>query len=104
MAAGKPLRSAEMTRMCFIVLLMRTAASVSSQFNGYNCDANYHSRFPGENRPRDNPNTLCHSARRCGTKLQHVVYNTLIRTFSTCQQCKPLMNHLLLVYKWLMNV
>lgn len=48
MAAGKPLSSAEMTRVCLIFLLMRNAASVSSQFNGYNCDANYHSRYPGE--------------------------------------------------------
>uniref|UniRef100_A0A8C4EP49 Zona pellucida-like domain containing 1b n=1 Tax=Dicentrarchus labrax TaxID=13489 RepID=A0A8C4EP49_DICLA len=37
-----------MTRMCFIFLLMSNAISVSTQFNGYNCDANYHSRFPGE--------------------------------------------------------
>ncbi|KAK2912373.1 hypothetical protein Q8A73_006486 [Channa argus] len=27
---------------------MSEAVSVSTQFNGYNCDANYHSRFPGE--------------------------------------------------------
>uniref|UniRef100_A0A3Q1BKC1 ZP domain-containing protein n=1 Tax=Amphiprion ocellaris TaxID=80972 RepID=A0A3Q1BKC1_AMPOC len=39
---------AEMTRMCFIFLLMSNAASVYTQFNGYNCDTNYHSRFPGE--------------------------------------------------------
>eukprot|EP00066_Takifugu_rubripes_P017550 XP_011606816.1 PREDICTED: zona pellucida-like domain-containing protein 1 [Takifugu rubripes] len=37
-----------MTRLCFVLLLMKSLASVSSQFNGYNCDANYHSRFPGE--------------------------------------------------------
>ncbi|TNN59862.1 Zona pellucida-like domain-containing protein 1 [Liparis tanakae] len=34
--------------MCFFFLLMSNAASVSTQFNGYNCDASYHSRFPGE--------------------------------------------------------
>ncbi|KAF3692660.1 Zona pellucida-like domain-containing protein 1 [Channa argus] len=34
--------------MCLIFLLMSEAVSVSTQFNGYNCDANYHSRFPGE--------------------------------------------------------
>ncbi|XP_055370104.1 LOW QUALITY PROTEIN: zona pellucida-like domain-containing protein 1 [Betta splendens] len=44
----KPFSGAEMTRMCFIFLLMSKAASVSTQFNGYNCDAAYHSRFPGE--------------------------------------------------------
>ncbi|XP_065327983.1 zona pellucida-like domain-containing protein 1 [Pelmatolapia mariae] len=37
-----------MTRMGFIFLLLSNATSVSTQFNGYNCDANYHSRFPGE--------------------------------------------------------
>nr|XP_020478059.1 zona pellucida-like domain-containing protein 1 [Monopterus albus] len=37
-----------MTQMCFIILLMSKAASISAQFNGYNCDATYHSRFPGE--------------------------------------------------------
>uniref|UniRef100_A0A667X2J5 Zona pellucida like domain containing 1 n=1 Tax=Myripristis murdjan TaxID=586833 RepID=A0A667X2J5_9TELE len=37
-----------MKRMHFISLLMSMTASVSAQFNGYNCDANYHSRFPGE--------------------------------------------------------
>ncbi|TDH14778.1 hypothetical protein EPR50_G00024490 [Perca flavescens] len=37
-----------MTRMCFVFLLMSNAASVPTQFNGYNCDASYHSRFPGE--------------------------------------------------------
>lgn len=51
MTVGKPLSGAEMTRVCLIVLLMSNAASVSTQFNGYNCDANYHSRFPGENDP-----------------------------------------------------
>ncbi|XP_005937976.3 zona pellucida-like domain-containing protein 1 [Maylandia zebra] len=48
MTADKPLLGAEMTRMGFIFLLLSNAASVSTQFNGYNCDANYHSRFPGE--------------------------------------------------------
>ncbi|KAM6987300.1 zona pellucida-like domain-containing protein 1 [Tautogolabrus adspersus] len=48
MTVGKPLSSAEMTPMLFVVLLMSNAWSVSAQFNGYNCDANFHSRFPGE--------------------------------------------------------
>ncbi|XP_037632108.1 zona pellucida-like domain-containing protein 1 [Sebastes umbrosus] len=48
MTVGKPLSGAEMTRMCLVFLLMSNAASVSTQFNGYNCDASYHSRFPGE--------------------------------------------------------
>lgn len=52
MTADKPLLGAEMTRMAFIFLLLSNAASVSTQFNGYNCDANYHSRFPGENPPQ----------------------------------------------------
>ncbi|XP_076002614.1 zona pellucida-like domain-containing protein 1 isoform X2 [Genypterus blacodes] len=37
-----------MTPMCFVFLLMSQSASVFAQFNGYNCDANHHSRFPGE--------------------------------------------------------
>ncbi|KAJ0021996.1 hypothetical protein NQD34_009486, partial [Periophthalmus magnuspinnatus] len=41
-------RGAEMTPVCFILVLMSNAASVSAQFSGYNCDANFHSRFPGE--------------------------------------------------------
>lgn len=49
MTVGKPLSGAEMTQACFIFLLMSNAASVSTQFNGFNCDANFHSRFPGEN-------------------------------------------------------
>lgn len=44
MASEKP----EMMRLCFMFLLMKNLASVLSQFNGYNCDTNYHSRFPGE--------------------------------------------------------
>ncbi|XP_069003440.1 zona pellucida-like domain-containing protein 1 [Embiotoca jacksoni] len=48
MTAGKPPSGAEMTRACFVLLLMSDAASVFAQFNGYNCDANHHSRFPGE--------------------------------------------------------
>ncbi|KAM7412941.1 hypothetical protein PAMA_020366 [Pampus argenteus] len=48
MTVGKLLSGAEMTRMCVIFLLMSNTASVSTQFNGYNCDANYHSRFPAE--------------------------------------------------------
>ncbi|KAL6116001.1 zpld1 [Pungitius sinensis] len=37
-----------MTQLCFFFLLMNNVALVSTQFNGYNCDASYHSRFPGE--------------------------------------------------------
>ncbi|XP_060901693.1 zona pellucida-like domain-containing protein 1 [Labrus mixtus] len=48
MTVGKPVSSAEMTPMLFVVLLMSNAWSVSAQFNGYNCDSNFHSRFPGE--------------------------------------------------------
>ncbi|XP_020510843.2 zona pellucida-like domain-containing protein 1 [Labrus bergylta] len=48
MTVGKPVSSAEMTPMLFVVLLMSNALPVSAQFNGYNCDANFHSRFPGE--------------------------------------------------------
>ncbi|CAL9684100.1 unnamed protein product [Knipowitschia caucasica] len=40
-------RGAEMTPLCFILVLVSNAASVS-QFSGYNCDTNFHSRFPGE--------------------------------------------------------
>ncbi|XP_054650830.1 zona pellucida-like domain-containing protein 1 [Dunckerocampus dactyliophorus] len=50
MTAAKRLPGAKMMPSCFIItiLLMSSAASVSAQFNGYNCDANHHSRFPGE--------------------------------------------------------
>ncbi|KAM9733700.1 zona pellucida-like domain-containing protein 1 isoform 1-T1 [Menidia menidia] len=48
MTLGKPPSGAEMARMCLIFLLMTHTASVSAQFNGYNCDANFHSRFPAE--------------------------------------------------------
>ncbi|XP_071390893.1 zona pellucida-like domain-containing protein 1 [Centroberyx affinis] len=48
MTVGKPLSGAEMKRMYLIFLLMSETTSVFAQFNGYNCDANYHSRFPGE--------------------------------------------------------
>ncbi|XP_070983308.1 zona pellucida-like domain-containing protein 1 [Oncorhynchus clarkii lewisi] len=37
-----------MERICLILLLMGRTTSVLAQFNGYNCDANYHSRFPAE--------------------------------------------------------
>ncbi|XP_041734878.1 zona pellucida-like domain-containing protein 1 [Coregonus clupeaformis] len=37
-----------MERICLILLLMSRTTSVLAQFNGYNCDANYHSRFPAE--------------------------------------------------------
>ncbi|CAB1349029.1 unnamed protein product [Coregonus sp. 'balchen'] len=39
---------AKMERICLILLLMSRTTSVLAQFNGYNCDANYHSRFPAE--------------------------------------------------------
>ncbi|XP_029629159.1 zona pellucida-like domain-containing protein 1 isoform X1 [Salmo trutta] len=38
----------KMERICLILLLMSRTTSVLAQFNGYNCDANYHSRFPAE--------------------------------------------------------
>ncbi|XP_034024780.1 zona pellucida-like domain-containing protein 1 [Thalassophryne amazonica] len=48
MIAGKHLSGAEMTRMCLIFVVLSNGATVQAQFNGYNCDANYHSRFPGD--------------------------------------------------------
>lgn len=39
---------AEMEHMLLIVLLVSKALSAGAQFNGYNCDGNFHSRFPGE--------------------------------------------------------
>lgn len=39
---------AEMENIVLIILLFSKASSVAAQFNGYNCDANFHSRFPGE--------------------------------------------------------
>lgn len=39
---------AEMERICLGLLLMSKALSVIAQFNGFNCDANFHSRFPGK--------------------------------------------------------
>ena len=39
---------AEMEQICLIILLISKVLSVGSQFNGYNCDPNFHSRFPGE--------------------------------------------------------
>lgn len=37
-----------MEHILLILLLFIKALSVGAQFNGYNCDANFHSRFPGE--------------------------------------------------------
>ncbi|XP_046892074.1 zona pellucida-like domain-containing protein 1 [Hypomesus transpacificus] len=37
-----------MERVYVILLVIFRMSSVSTQFNGYNCDANYHSRFPAE--------------------------------------------------------
>ncbi|XP_019729783.1 zona pellucida-like domain-containing protein 1 [Hippocampus comes] len=49
MTAAKRFAGAQMTPSCFLVLLLMSGvASVSAQFNGYNCDASHHSRFPGE--------------------------------------------------------
>ncbi len=39
---------AEMEHILLILSLFSKALSVGAQFNGYNCDANFHSRFPGE--------------------------------------------------------
>lgn len=37
-----------MEHMLLIFLLFSKVLSVGAQFNGYNCDANFHSRFPGK--------------------------------------------------------
>lgn len=37
-----------MEHIYLILLLLSTVLSAGAQFNGYNCDANFHSRFPGE--------------------------------------------------------
>ncbi|XP_066556364.1 zona pellucida-like domain-containing protein 1a [Amia ocellicauda] len=37
-----------MEQICLLLLLISNALSVGAQFNGFNCDANYHSRFPAE--------------------------------------------------------
>lgn len=37
-----------MENIVLILLLFSKASSLAAQFNGYNCDANFHSRFPGE--------------------------------------------------------
>nr|XP_006627845.1 PREDICTED: zona pellucida-like domain-containing protein 1 [Lepisosteus oculatus] len=37
-----------MEQICLVILLIGKALSVGAQFNGYNCDANHHSRFPAE--------------------------------------------------------
>lgn len=37
-----------MEHILLILLIFSKALSVGAQFNGYNCDANFHSRFPGE--------------------------------------------------------
>ncbi|XP_063063240.1 zona pellucida-like domain-containing protein 1 [Engraulis encrasicolus] len=34
--------------LCVVMFLISGPSSASAQFNGYNCDANFHSRFPGE--------------------------------------------------------
>lgn len=38
----------EMEHMFWIFLIFCQIFSVGAQFNGYNCDSNFHSRFPGE--------------------------------------------------------
>ncbi|KAL2085113.1 hypothetical protein ACEWY4_018433 [Coilia grayii] len=40
--------SAEMEWLCVVMFLISGPPSAGAQFNGYNCDANFHSRFPGE--------------------------------------------------------
>ncbi len=37
-----------MEHIFLILLLFSKVLSAGAQFNGYNCDANFHSRFPGE--------------------------------------------------------
>ncbi|MBN3288497.1 ZPLD1 protein, partial [Polyodon spathula] len=37
-----------MEPVCLLLLLISKVISAGAQFNGYNCDANYHSRFPAE--------------------------------------------------------
>ncbi|XP_078264769.1 zona pellucida-like domain-containing protein 1 [Rhinoraja longicauda] len=37
-----------MEQLCILLLMAIRISSVDTQFNGYNCDANLHSRFPGE--------------------------------------------------------
>lgn len=37
-----------MENILLVLLLLSEASSVAAQFNGYHCDANFHSRFPGE--------------------------------------------------------
>lgn len=37
-----------MERIWLLLLLSVKLLSVTAQFNGYNCDANLHSRFPGK--------------------------------------------------------
>ncbi|KAI9516418.1 Zona pellucida-like domain-containing protein 1 [Dissostichus eleginoides] len=41
-------QGAEMEHIFLILLLFSKALSAGAQFNGYNCDANFHSRFPAE--------------------------------------------------------
>uniref|UniRef100_A0A3B1IJS2 Zona pellucida-like domain-containing protein 1 n=1 Tax=Astyanax mexicanus TaxID=7994 RepID=A0A3B1IJS2_ASTMX len=45
-AARQP--GADMERICLILLLLYKLLIVKAQFNGFNCDANFHSRFPAE--------------------------------------------------------
>lgn len=37
-----------MEQVWLLLLLTIKVLSVTAQFNGYNCDANLHSRFPGK--------------------------------------------------------
>lgn len=37
-----------MELICLLLLVISKVISAGAQFNGYNCDANYHSRFPAE--------------------------------------------------------
>lgn len=42
------LLGAEMEQIVSILLLLSKVLSAGAQFNGYNCDGNFHSRFPGK--------------------------------------------------------
>lgn len=57
MTLGERLSGVQMAPMGFIFLLVGNTVAVSTQFNGYNCDANHHSRFPGEKTKRHDTGT-----------------------------------------------
>lgn len=43
----------EMEHIFWIFFIFCQIFSVGAQFNGYNCDSNFHSRFPGEKLERN---------------------------------------------------